>query len=67
MKFQRHKSGLKGIFNEATLRKIAEVQTSTSIVVLVQISIVVLTCCRIVVCKYFRKPVNHHQNKDLQS
>jgi len=43
MKFQRHKSGWKGIFNEATLRRIAEVQTSTSIVVLVQISIVVLS------------------------
>lgn len=55
---QRNKSRKKHVFNEASPQRFAEVQMSVSMVVLIHISIVVLTCCRIVVRKYFNKEIN---------
>jgi hypothetical protein len=44
---------MKRLFSEATLHRIAEVHTCASIVVLTQISIVALTCCRMAIWIYF--------------
>ena len=52
MNKQRNKLAKKQVSIETMLYRMAEVNTSTSIVVLTYISIVVLKCCRTVVWKY---------------
>jgi hypothetical protein len=60
---QTGKSKMKRFFSEATLQRIAEIQTSTSMVVPAYISTVVLKRCRMAVWKYRSKPVRNRGNK----
>jgi hypothetical protein len=55
MNKQKCKSAMKRLFSEATLHGIAGVHTCQSIVVLTQISLVVLTYCRMAIWIYFNR------------
>jgi hypothetical protein len=54
---------MKQLFSEATLYRIAEAQTCTGIVVLTQISIVVLTYCRMAIRIYFNRETKESTGK----
>ena len=65
MNRQRGKQLMNGIFDEAMFRRIADLHTSASIVVLMHISIVVLTYCRIAKNKYFNKKARKNKRKSV--